>query len=44
MQGLQVELILRLFLHDTQVRAQIRLGDSLGIDASVLLSLDKRLD
>ena len=44
MQSLQIELILRLLLHDTQVRAQSRLGDRLGVVVIVLLALGERLD
>ena len=39
MQRLQVQLILRLLLHDAQVGAQSRLGDGLGIVVVVLLAL-----
>ena len=44
MQGLQVELILRLLLHDAQVGPQSRLGDGLGVVVVVLLALGERLD
>ena len=44
MQSLQIELILRLLLHDAQVGAQSRLGNGLGVVVVVLLTLRERLD
>jgi hypothetical protein len=39
MSRLEIELVLRLLLHDTQVGPQHRLGDGFGIVVVVLLAL-----
>lgn len=43
MQGLKVELVLRLLAYDAQVGPQCGLCDCLGVVVVVLLSLDERL-
>jgi hypothetical protein len=43
MAGLQIELVLGLLSHRSQVRAQRRFGNRLGIIAVVLLSLHEQL-
>lgn len=43
MQGLKVELVLRLLAYDAQVGPQCGLCDRLGVVVVVLLSLDERL-